>query len=380
MKKKTAKSSPAPLRLAPKKKARPVSTEGETGRASGSHSVASRAAGPEQSNAVVVVRPHGSYVVPSDTLSSPEARDRELLKAWLAGKSPGTVRGYQGALAHLGRFLSEQMRREISSAAAVVGTIVGMSQGDAHFMLQLWTGSMADAGVARSTVAWRLSAVRSVLDLAVATGRCAWSLRMRTPKMDAGGATHTVVEAKSGREAWLRLRGHLEGSQQWAEVRDLAMFRLMHDCALRRFEVCGLDLEHVDLERMVIAIRGKGRQRRELVPLPEPTAKALIAWLVVRGKAGRPLFTNADRSRKGGGRLTPGGLSSVLARRRRELGIELRPHDLRRLGITRALELNSGDIAKTMPYSRHKNPQTLVGYDVRRREIPRATASGVADD
>jgi integrase/recombinase XerC len=66
-----------------------------------------------------------------------------------------------------------------------------------------------------------------------------------------------------------------------------------------------LDLEHLDLERGRISVKGKGRAERGWLSLPTPTRHALDEWLEVRGLQPGPLFTNVDRAHKGSGRLTP---------------------------------------------------------------------------
>lgn len=352
-----------------KKKARAVPAR--TARAPGSPV---HAPSRDQSTAIAV-RPATAISTSFDT-----SAHKRLLQTWLKAKAPGTVAHYVGALQHLARFLADKLELDLVHPQDALAALIAAGQGAAHELLVDWMGTMIETGIARATVRWRLAAVRSFVELANQSGLCPWALRTKPPKMRRGGMAATVNDSKSGRAAWLRLRGHLEGSQQPPDVRDLAMFRVMHDCALRRFEVCSLDAAHVDLEQLELSILGKGRDEREVVPLHPNTARAVEAWLRLRGAQPGPLFTNNDRSRKGDGRLTPNGLSAVFASRRRELGIELRPHDLRRLGITRVLDRNGGDIAATLPFSRHRNPQTLVRYDLRRREIPRAQTALAAED
>jgi hypothetical protein len=61
----------------------------------------------------------------------------------------------------------------------------------------------------------------------------------------------------------------LLGRQDAKACRDRALFRLLWDLALRRSEIVGLDLEHVDLEKSFFKVRGNGcsgyRASRDLV-------------------------------------------------------------------------------------------------------------------
>lgn len=66
-------------------------------------------------------------------------------------------------------------------------------------------------------------------------------------------------------------------------VRDLAIFRLLFDLALRREEVASLDLGDLDLESETVSILGKGKRERTELTLPVPTRVALEDWLLVRG-------------------------------------------------------------------------------------------------
>ncbi len=62
-------------------------------------------------------------------------------------------------------------------------------------------------------------------------------------------------------------------------VRDRAIFKLLRWTALRADELCGLQLEDVDLERGIVRVlEGKGRTKRE-VPLPEPAIPDVARYL-----------------------------------------------------------------------------------------------------
>lgn len=77
-------------------------------------------------------------------------------------------------------------------------------------------------------------------------------------------------------------------------IRDRAMLYLGFTAGLRVSEIVGLRIHDVSLEETAsILVRGKGRRQRRL-PLCAEGAKALRAWLAVRGEAAVPeLFLNA---------------------------------------------------------------------------------------
>jgi len=76
--------------------------------------------------------------------------------------------------------------------------------------------------------------------------------------------------------------------------RDRALLEVLYGSGLRVAEACGLDVEHLDLERGTAQVLGKGGKRRT-VPLTRPAVDALRAWLTWRREG--PVFRNARDER-----------------------------------------------------------------------------------
>jgi integrase len=130
-------------------------------------------------------------------------------------------------------------------------------------------------------------------------------------------------------------------------------------------------------------VLGKVRETREPFPLDEPVAIALRAWIGARGRVAGPLFVPLDyahRSQPELKRLSLGGINKIITRVREGAGVMIRPHDLRRVSITRALELHGGNAAKILPFSRHKDLATLAKYNLLRADLPREIAKTIARD
>lgn len=91
-------------------------------------------------------------------------------------------------------------------------------------------------------------------------------------------------------------------------IRDRAMLQLGFDLGLRVSEIVGLRLSDVTLDpKPFVIVLGKGRRQRAL-PLTTEAAKALRAWLAIRGEASVPeLFLNAR-----GQQMTRWGFAYVL--------------------------------------------------------------------
>jgi integrase/recombinase XerD len=95
---------------------------------------------------------------------------------------------------------------------------------------------------------------------------------------------------------------------EWKGIRDRAMLHVCYSAGLRVSELIGLRLDDLTFQPQGnLLIHGKGRRERCL-PLWKTTAKALRAWLAVRGSVRVPeLFVNA----RGEG-LTRSGIEYLL--------------------------------------------------------------------
>ena len=66
-------------------------------------------------------------------------------------------------------------------------------------------------------------------------------------------------------------------------ARDDAVLELLYGSGLRVSELCGLDIDQVDLPRRRLSVWGKGSKQRA-VPLSEPSAARLSTWLAQRSR------------------------------------------------------------------------------------------------
>ena len=90
-------------------------------------------------------------------------------------------------------------------------------------------------------------------------------------------------------------------------IRDRALLHLAVSAGLRVSEIIGLQMNDLNLRPPSVLVRGKGRRERAL-PLWQETARALRAWLAVRGNPPVPeIFVNAR-----GGELSRWGVAHIL--------------------------------------------------------------------
>jgi site-specific recombinase XerD len=145
---------------------------------------------------------------------------------------------------------------------------------------------------------------------------------------------------------------------EWRHRRDDAVLELLYGSGVRVSELCDLDLGSVDVAHLALVVWGKGGKERR-VPLSQPAAQAIRAWLEVRrevvpSELGAAMFANER-----GHRLTPRDVRRVLDRRS---PVPTHPHALRHTYATHLLDggadlrtvqelLGHSDVATTQRYT-----------------------------
>ena len=257
--------------------------------------------------------------------------------------SPRTVEAYRGDVAGLATFL------ERSGGSTLQAT---------HRQLRRWLAHLATRGYARSSIARKAAAVRSLYRFAVRRGHLAASPAtvLGSPKLPA--LLPSVLKASEA--AALVASPPAEGP--WA-VRDRAVLELLYATGLRVSELCGLDLGDVDLERGRVRAMGKGDRERE-VPLGEVAADAVRSYLrrarseIVPSEGGSALFFN-----RRGKRLGSRDVRAIVEKYRREIlaGRRVSPHTLRHSFATHLIE-GGADIRAVQELLGHASLTTTQRY------------------
>jgi len=237
------------------------------------------------------------------------------------GASEHTLRAYRKDLDELVRFLDE---REVSDPRDVTPRA-----------LRSFLGELDARGLSRTTIARKLSAVRSF-----------FAHLLRIGRIDVHPATG-LRQPKKG----LRLPSCLEREEVEALLvapdattplgrRDRAILELLYSAGTRAAETVGLYVRHVDLSRGFARVFGKGRKER-LVPLGSHAVRALTTYLADperprgRGEAADAVFLNYR-----GGRLSARSLGRLVDRYALGAGLRRRPtpHTLRHSFATHLLD------------------------------------------
>ncbi len=190
------------------------------------------------------------------------------------GFSEHTVRAYRSDLGQLVGFA-------VARGASTVGDV------DLE-LLRDWLWRSSQDGLAKSTLARRAAAARSLTAWLARTNATAGdaAIRLTAPK----GEHHLPrVVTRAGMDTILgTLSGRAVDGDPVA-LRDLAIVELLYASALRVSELTGLGLGDVDLGRMTVRVLGKGSKER-VVPFGIPAREALSDYL----RRSRPALASTD--------------------------------------------------------------------------------------
>jgi site-specific recombinase XerD len=248
--------------------------------------------------------------------------------------------------------------------------------------LRRYAAAQSEGGIAPSTIARRLAALRGLF---------------RT-QMEIGAREDNPAELLSSPKKPQRLPHVLKASEVAAlldsipattplELRDRALFELAYACGLRAEELVSLDLESVDFDSENVRVEGKGSKTR-LVPVGEHALAALERYLararpalasdsaggraLFLSKSGQRLSTSDVRRRLSGWARRAVARSPALAR--------AHPHALRHSFATHLLDggadlraiqelLGHATISTTQVYTRVESARLRSTYS---RAHPRA--------
>ena len=165
---------------------------------------------------------------------------------------------------------------------------------------------------------------------------------------------------------------------QWIRLRDDSVLEVLYGSGVRVSELCGLNVDDLDLGAGAAVVWGKGSKQRR-VPLSEPAVAALVAWLGVRTTSAgsvpddpAALFYNRRNKR-----LTPRDVRRIIDDRASD---PTHPHALRHTFATHLLDggadlrvvqelLGHSDVATTQRYTHVSKERLRSVYE---RTHPRA--------
>jgi len=144
----------------------------------------------------------------------------------------------------------------------------------------------------------------------------------------------------------------------WKRLRDDAVLEMLYGSGVRVSELCGLDMDALDLRAGIATVWGKGAKERR-VPVSEPAADALRGWLRHRHEA--PVAESASTAlfvNERGNRLTPRDVRRIIDRRSAS---PTHPHALRHTFATHLLD-HGADLRVVQELLGHRDVATTQRY------------------
>lgn len=288
---------------------------------------------------------HGSDVPVDDSSDVPQISADWRLDAFersLTAASANTVTAYRADVRDFARW---------AERGGVVDPVVVD-----RTLLRRYVAFLTTMRRAKRTVARKVSALRAYFG---------WLRRSGVIEVDPSVGVHAptgegrLPRVLSGSELDVLLDGATPDDEpEWRSRRDAAVLEVLYGSGVRVSELCGLDVDDLDLAASVAVVWGKGGKQRR-VPLSAVAVEALEQWLPMRrdvlaADAGAAVFGN-ERGR----RLSPRDVRRIVDRRS---AVPTHPHALRHSFATHLLDggadlrvvqelLGHADVATTQRYT-----------------------------
>jgi site-specific recombinase XerD len=243
-----------------------------------------------------------------------------------------------------------------------------------------WHSSTGQSGFSKATVQAHVSALRASGVSASSINQRLTAIRKLAGELaDNGVIDHSAAQA-IGRVEGVRSEGKRLGNWLTKEqaqqllglpdvstvkgLRDRAILAVLLGCGLRREECAGLTVEYIQQREgrwVIVDLVGK-RSKTRSVPMPSWAKYAIDAYLLAAAITAGPLF----RSTRRGDHITDQGMTAqaifdVVRAYAQLIGVDVRPHDLRRTFAKLAHKGNS-PIEQIQLSLGHSSVQTTERY------------------
>jgi integrase/recombinase XerC len=300
------------------------------------------------------------------------AKSTDLLADFLRLRgNANTSRNYRKSLAD---FCKRIYDSDVSTV--LLTRFLPLPQSEAVYITLQYRQLLIEAKLAPNTINVRLSALKSFVDYARTNECCQFNLAdVSSLKVELYRDTTGIPLGEFKDMLTIPDRTTIKG------IRDYAILRLLWDNALRRNEICSLDVgDFADGGRL--SIMGKGQLQKTQIDLSPATTIAISQWLAGRSpyQLSDPLFTSLD-NRSHGHRLDGSTIYRLVRKFSETAGIDkiVSPHRIRHSAITTYLDVSDGNLRAAQGLSRHANLNTLSRYDDNRQKYQTIATNTLAN-
>jgi len=223
--------------------------------------------------------PKNGYVNPAHT----------LIRAFFNGKNESTLRAYRSDLENFKEYLG------VNTLTESARLLIKSPHGQANLLALNYKTQMQKQGFKPTSINRRLSALRSLIQLANTLGMLSWKLEVKNEQVESYRDTSGPGESNFQK----MIVANLKQRNKKIAVRNNGILRLLHDLGLRRSSVVNLDLSDLEIEQKRMWVTLKRRSQKKIKHLPDITLNALLKWIEIRGKEAGAMFTNFDHAQKG---------------------------------------------------------------------------------
>ena len=284
--------------------------------------------------------------------------------------SPHTILNYRKDL--------EQFLAYLSPPGARPPALTGVT----HHMIREFVAHLHDHGLAKSSIARKLAALRSFFKYCVREGRLKENPArlVPTPKLPKRIPSVVSAEEMNGFLNQLGATGQAARGGQSPSVpieesfllrRDRALLELLYAAGLRVSELTGLNLADMDQKDRILRVRGKGSKER-IVPYGAKAQEALEKYWPLRellleptnGTSGRDApYTEAVFLNYSGRRLTQRSVGRIVKKYVRIANVnwDLHPHSMRHAFATHLLA-DGADLRAIQELLGHQSLSTTQKY------------------
>lgn len=312
----------------------------------------------------------GAFISPRDIIDKVvSGRGTTVIEKFYQSKNEHTIRAYSKSIQLFAEFLGVSTADDV---AAIFSSCA--SPPEAIELIESFREHLITEKLKSATINARLAALRSLLKLMYDMGVLSFTVSIKDQPIHRDPSA-TLGPPKEQVKTILKM---LIKDTTDAGKRDLAIFTVFLEFALRRDEIHTLDIDHIEETSEGIRLYQLGKKRidREWTPVfaSDEGSMFIRNWLECRGEEPGPLFISFQPAKKNKPieekRLSAHGMWEIIRSRAKEAGVGLWKracHSLRHAAITNFLDANDGDLRAAKEFARHKNMNTTLVYDDNRK-------------